>query len=359
MIKFRSEIADIVPYKPGRPIADVQKEYNLSEVVKLASNENPLGCSPKCIEAIEDSLRSLAIYPDGNCTELKEIISNKFNVSTENIGVSSGSDEMIDILSKVFIDHGDEIVMSDVTFIRYNDTTKIMGGKPVVVPLKDWKYDLESMLNAITDKTKLIWLCNPNNPTGTIFSDSELSSFLERVPRDIVVVYDEAYSEYAESDDYPKNSLKYLDEYDNLIVMKTFSKAYGLAALRVGYSFASSAIIESIDRVRGPFNVNSLAQSAAIAALKDEEFLNKVHRLNSEGKHYIYGEFKKMGVEYVPSEANHIFFTVNRNSNEIFVEMQKLGVIIRPILEDWLRVSIGTPDQNRAFIEALKSVLQK
>lgn len=357
MIKFRNEIAEIVPYKPGRPIADVQREYKLSEVVKLASNENPLGCSPNCIETIKDSLDSLEIYPDGNCTKLKSTISDKFNIPVEKIAISSGSDEMIDILSKVFIESGDEIIMSDVTFIRYIDTTRIMGGSPVVIPLKNWKYDLDSMLQAITEKTKLIWLCNPNNPTGTIFTDSELDAFLKRVPKDIVVVYDEAYSEYVESHEYPKNSLKYLAEYDNMIVMKTFSKAYGLAALRVGYSFASESIIEQINKVRGPFNVNAIAQAAAVAALNDDVFLKKVYDMNLEGKHFIYDEFKKLGIEYVPSEANHIFFTLKRDSNEVFVELQKLGVIIRPILKDWLRVSIGTPEQNRAFIAALKKVL--
>lgn len=359
MIKFRNEIAEIVPYKPGRPIADVQREYNLSEVVKLASNENPLGYSPNCKAAIEAALDSLEIYPDGNCTELKSVISEKFKIPVSNIAVSSGSDEMIDILSKVFIESGDEIIMSDVTFVRYIDTTRVMGGVPVVIPLKDWKYDLESMLEAITEKTKLIWLCNPNNPTGTIFTDSELSDFLKRVPKDIVVVYDEAYSEYVESDEYPKDSLKYLSKYENMIVMKTFSKAYGLAALRVGYSFASESIIENINKVRGPFNVNSIAQAAAIASIKDEDFLKRVHDMNAEGKKYIYDEFEKLGVEYVPSEANHIFFTLKRDSNEIFVALQKLGVIIRPILKDWLRVSIGTPEQNSAFIDALKKVLSK
>lgn len=356
MIKFREEIKDLVPYKPGRPIADVKKEYNLDSVVKLASNENPLGCSPDCVKAIEDAIKSLEIYPDGNCTVLKEEISKKFDISPKNIAISSGSDEMIDIISKIFIDKGDEVIMSDITFIRYIDTTKLMGGIPVVIQPKDWKYDLEGILHSITEKTKLIWLCNPNNPTGTIFTEEELKNFLLKVRKDIVVVYDEAYSEYVESSDYPKNSLKFLDEYENLIILKTFSKAYGLASLRVGYSFASENIISGVNKVRGPFNVNSLAQAAAVAAIKDDAFIEKVYKTNIEGKQFISSEFDKMNIEYVPSEANHIFFTLNKDANEVFVEFQKLGVIIRPIIDRWLRVSIGTSEENNAFIDALKKV---
>lgn len=359
LAKCRKEILEVEPYKPGRPIADVQKEYNLKEVIKLASNENPLGCSPKVMEKIKNSLDSLAIYPDGSCLDLKEAISKKYGVPTSKIAVSSGSDEIIDIISKIFVEKDDEVIMSDITFVRYNDTTKLMGGKPVIVPLKNWKYDLDGMLAAITDKTKLIWLCNPNNPTGTIFTESELIAFLKKVPTDIVVVYDEAYAEYADSEDYPKNSVNLLSKHSNLIVLKTFSKAYGLAAFRIGYSFASEEIIDYINRARGPFNVNSLAQLAAIEALNDADFIDKVHKLNIDGKNYIYDEFRKLGVEYVETQANHIFFRVDRDASDIFVEMQKLGVVIRPIFENYLRVSIGTKYENEKFIEALKKVLDK
>lgn len=358
-IQFREELAKLSPYKPGRPIDDVKREYGLQEVIKLASNENPLGCSPKAIEAIKNALGSLSLYPDGNCTVLKEALSKKLNISVNKIILSSGLDEMIDLLAKTFFKKDDEAIMADVTFPRYIATTMMMGAKPVIVPLVNWTYDLEGMVKAITDKTKLIWLCNPNNPTGTMFTEKELISFLDKVPENIIVVYDEAYNEFVTRDDYPKNSLPLLDKYPNIIILKTFSKIYGLAALRVGYTMASEEIITNINKVRGPFNVNTLAQVAAVAALEDEDFLKKTYEMNVEGKKYIYEEFDKLNLKYAPSETNHIFVNVERSANEIFVELQKRGVIIRPMAGDWIRVSIGTMDENRLFIEKLKEVLSK
>lgn len=358
-VECRKEILNVEPYQPGRPIADVKREYGLDEVVKLASNENPLGSSPKVIEKIKDSLDQLAIYPDGACLELKKAISDTYGVPENMIAVSSGSDEIIDLISKVFIDPEDEVIMASVTFIRYQDTANLFGGKPVIVPLKEWRHDLDGMLNSITDRTKLIWVCNPNNPTGTMITEKELTDFLDKVPEDVLVVYDEAYAEYAESDEYPKESWKLLDKYKNLMILKTFSKAYGLAAFRVGYSFASPEIVSYINRARGPFNVNSLGQLAGIEALKDQDFIKKVYENNIKGKYYIYEEFDKMGIEYLKSETNHIFFKVDRNAKDVFVELQKRGVIIRPILENHLRVSIGTMEENKLFIEKLKEVLGK
>lgn len=356
-VDCKPNILTVEPYQPGRPIADVKKEYGLDDVVKLASNENPLGTSPKVIEKIKNSLDELAIYPDGACLDLKGAISEKFDMPCENIVVSSGSDEVIDLISKVFIDDEDEIIMASVTFVRYMDTAKLFNGKPVIVPLKEWRHNLDGMLTAITPKTKLIWLCNPNNPTGTIFSEKELIDFLDKVPEDIMVIYDEAYAEYAEDENYPKNPEKLIEKYNNLMVLKTFSKAYGLAAFRVGFSFANPEVVSYINRARGPFNVNTLAQLAAIEALADEDFLKKVYDNNIEGKYYIYDEFEKMGIEYVKTEANHIFFKVDKNAKDVFIELQKRGVIIRPILENYLRVSIGTMEENKIFIEKLKEVL--
>ncbi|WP_425448459.1 histidinol-phosphate transaminase [Dethiothermospora halolimnae] len=356
-INFREEIKDLQAYKPGKPIEDVKREYGLDEVIKLASNENPLGCSPKAIEAIKKACDNLALYPDGNATLLKEKIAEKLNIKPSQVLPSSGSDEMIDQISKTFIDKGDEIIMADITFPRYIATAKMMGGTPVIVPLKDWAYDLEGMLEAITDKTKIIWLCNPNNPTGTMFTKEKLINFLDKVPRDIVVVYDEAYNEYVTRDDYPKNSIELLDDYPNIIIMRTFSKVYGLASLRVGYTMASEEIISNINKIRGPFNVNTLAQVAAIASLEDDDFLRKSYELNKEGKEYLYKEFDSMGLKYAPSETNHIFVNVNKNGQEVFVELQKKGMIIRPMQDTWIRVSIGTMDQNKKFIKLLKEVI--
>lgn len=358
-IQFREELANLTPYKPGKPIDDVKREYGLKDVIKLASNENPLGCSPKAIEAIKNSLDNLGLYPDGNCTLLKEALAKKLGISVNNIILSSGLDEMMDLLAKTFFNKGDEAIMADITFPRYIATTMMMGAKPVLVPLVNWTHDLNGMLNAITDKTKLIWLCNPNNPTGTMFTEKELIDFLDKVPENIIVVYDEAYREFVTRDDYTKDSIPLLNKYPNLIILRTFSKIYGLAALRVGYTMASEEIITNINKVRGPFNVNTLAQVAAIAALEDEEFLKKSYETNVEGKAYLYKEFDKLGLEYAPSETNHIFVNVQKDGNEVFIELQKRGVIIRPQFGQWIRVSIGTMDENRIFIEKLKEVLGK
>ncbi|KGG80123.1 histidinol-phosphate aminotransferase [Caloranaerobacter azorensis H53214] len=356
-LTFREELKDLHAYKPGKPIEDVKKEYGIEKVVKLASNENPLGSSPKAIEAVKKAAENLAIYPDGNATMLKNALAKKTGLKTTQILPSSGSDEMIDIIAKTFINKNDEVIMADLTFPRYITTTKMMGGKPVIVPLKNWTYDLEGMKKAITDKTKLIWLCNPNNPTGTMFTEDELLDFLKSVPNNIVVVYDEAYNEYVTRDDYPKNSIKFLKDYSNLIVLRTFSKIYGLAALRVGYALASEEIIHNMNKIRGPFNVNKLAQAAAIAALEDEDFIKKTYELNKQEKEYLYKEFKNLGLEYAPSETNHIFVNVKRDANEVFIELQKRGMIIRPIKDTWVRITIGTPEQNELLIKLLKEVI--
>lgn len=356
-ITFRPEIKDLVPYKPGKPIEDVKREYGLSDVIKLASNENPLGFSKKAKDAIMKSLEELNLYPDGNATDLKEAIARKLGLKSNQILPSSGSDEMVDIISKTFVNKGDEVIMADVTFPRYLSTTIMMGATPVTVPLKDFTYDLDAMKKAITDKTKLIWLCNPNNPTGTMFTEGALLDFLNQVPKDVVVIYDEAYNEYVTRDDYPKNSLSLLDKYPNIIIMRTFSKIYGLAALRVGYTMASEEIINQLNKVRGPFNVNSVAQIAAIAALEDDDFIKESYRINKEGKEYLYQCFDEMGIWYAHSETNHIFIDVKKNCQAIFTALQQRGMIIRPMFDTYIRVSIGTMEQNQRFIELLKEVL--
>jgi len=356
---FREELKNLTAYKPGKPIGDVQREYGLDEVIKLASNENPLGCSPRVIEAIKKAVDNLALYPDGNSTLLKEALANKLGLKENQILPSSGSDEMVDLISKTFVNKGDEIIMADITFPRYIDTTRMMGGTPVIVPLKDWTYDLNGMFNAITDKTRIIWLCNPNNPTGTMFTEERLLNFLNNVSKDIIVVYDEAYNEYVTREDYPRDSIRLLDKYPNLIVMRTFSKIYGLASLRIGYTMASEEIIHNINKVRGPFNVNTLAQAGALAALEDEDFVKKSYDLNKAGKEYLYKEIEDMNLEYAPSETNHIFINVNKDASEVFVELQKRGMIIRPITGTYIRATIGTKEQNEILVKLLREVLNK
>lgn len=356
-IEFRPELKDLTPYQPGKPIEDVKKELGLTKVYKMASNENPLGCSPLAKEAILEVLNHLNLYPDGNATELKSAIAKKFGIKPTQVQPSSGSDEMVDQIAKTFINQGDEVILADITFPRYMTTTKMMGGVPVIVPLKDFTHDLDGMLDSITDKTRLIWLCNPNNPTGTMFSEKKLLNFLERVPKHIIVVYDEAYNEYATHKDFPYNSISLLDTYPNILILRTFSKVYGLAALRVGYTIASEEILMNIDKIRPPFNVNAVAQAAAIAALQDDAFLKKSYETNKLGKEYLYKSFEEMGIWYAPSEANHIFLDSRKNCNEVFMELQKMGIIIRPMYKTYIRVSIGTMEENKLFIECLKKVL--
>lgn len=247
----------------------------------------------------------------------------KLGINVNNILPSSGADEMIDLIAMTLISSKDEVIMADITFPRYISTTKIMGGTPIVVPLKDYTFDLNGMLNKITNKTKLIWICNPNNPTGTMVTEEELIDFFNKVPENIVIAYDEAYREFVTRDDYPKDSLKFVNKYPNVLVMRTFSKAYGLAGLRVGYVIGNEKIIESINKVRGPFNVNYLAQIAAIAALEDQNFIKEIYELNLEGKDYLYDQFKNMGLYFPPSETNHIYVNVEKDSQEVFIELQK------------------------------------
>lgn len=336
---------------------DVKREYGLDAVIKLASNENPLGCSQNVKDAIIKALDELAIYPDGNATELKKVLAQFLEVNMDEILPSSGSDEMIDMIAKAYINKDDEIIMADITFPRYIQTTEMMGGNPVIVPLKDFTFDLDGIISKITNKTKIIWICNPNNPTGTMITEKEFVDFLDKVPSDVLVISDEAYREYVTREDYPHNTIKMLKDYPNLLVMRTFSKAYGLAGIRVAYTVGNKEIIETINKIRGPFNVSSLAQVAAIAALDDNDFLKRSYDINLEGKKYLYNEFDQMGFFYAPSETNHIFVNVNKNGQDVFVEMQKKGVIIRPMGGDFIRVSIGTMDENKLFVEKLKEVL--
>ena len=358
-IKSRMEIKDLQPYKPGKPVEDVQREYGLDKVIKLASNENPLGCSPKVKEAISNTFKDLSIYPDGNATKLKEKLAEFLGVKADEILPTNGLDEMIDLVAKTYVNKGDEVIMADVTFPRYIQTTEMMGGTPVIVPLKDFTFDLDGILSKITDKTKMIWICNPNNPTATIVTEDEIVKFFNKVPEDVLILYDEAYREYATSEDYPHDSIKFLKDYPNLLVMRTFSKVYGLAGIRVGYTVGDKGIIENRNKVRGPFNVNILALEAAVAALKDTDFVKQSYDLNLEGKNYLFEEFDKMDFFYTPSETNNIFVNVGMNGQEVFVEMQKKGVIIRPMAGDFIRVSIGTMEENKIFIETLKEVLNK
>lgn len=360
-VNHRKELDAIPVYVPGRPIEEVKKEYGLDRVVKLASNENPFGFSPRAKASVIKALEEANLYPDGNCTLLKETIAKRFGISQDMVLPTCGSDEMVDLISKTFINKGDEVVMADITFPRYFITAQMMGAEIKTVPLKNLTYDIEGFKKAVNERTKLVWLCNPNNPTGTIFTEAQFAELLEAIPSTAVVVYDEAYNEFASHPEYPKDSLKFLKKHDNLLVLRTLSKAYGLAGLRLGYTLGNPELLSVINKIRNPFNVTLLTQAAGIAAINDDEFLAKVIANNDNGKKYLYEEFDKLGIEYAKTEANHIIFNAAKESGWVFKELLKRGIIIRPIggfkPDTWLRVSIGTMEENREFIKALKEIL--
>lgn len=360
VVRYRKELDAISPYVPGKPIDDVKRELGLERVIKLASNENPFGFSDSVRDAVLKALDEVNLYPDGNATLLKEKIAEKYAVTPDMVLPTCGSDEMVDLISKTFLDQGSQVVMAEVTFPRYFSTAKMMGAELVIVPMKDMAYDLEGFKKSITPETRMVWLCNPNNPTGSFFTRAELEDLMQHISAETLVVYDEAYCEFATASDYPKDSLDFLKRYNNMLVMKTLSKAYGIAGLRIGFTIGDPFLLDLINRIRNPFNVTLITQAAAIAALDDDEFLVKIIENNIEGKNYLYREFEKMGLEYVKTEANHIAFNTAKDAKEVFDALLQKGVIIRPIggnHKTWLRVSIGTMEENREFIKALQAVL--
>lgn len=356
-INYRKEINNMRPYIPGKPIEDVQKELGLDEVIKLASNENPLGCSAMAQKAIIDSLNNLSLYPDGNTGNLRTALSKHLNVTEDQLIFGAGSDEILGILTEVFLCPNEELLTSDQSFPRYDSAAHLMGGKIVKVPLTNYTYDLAKMKEFVSEKTKLVILANPNNPTGTYFTNTSLIDFLDFVPDHVMVVLDEAYYEYVDANDYPQ-SLGLLEKYNNIIILRTFSKAYGLASLRVGYGIASPEIIELLNRVRNPFNVNTLAQVAAIASLKDQDFVTKAVTLNKQAKNYLCDELTKMAIPFVPTQANFVMFDAKRPSDVLFEKFQEQGYIIRPAfgVPNWVRVTLGTMEQMEGFVKVLKQI---
>ncbi|SEF59632.1 histidinol-phosphate aminotransferase [Caloramator fervidus] len=359
-MSLRGAILKLKPYTAGKPINEVKREFGLKEVIKLASNENPLGCSPLVCEVIKGLAGQVNLYPDSSNFDLKNELAKELNVEPEMLFLGTGSDSIIRAICSVFIDPGDESIMGEISFQRYEDNTKIMGGNVIKVPMKNYKLDVEKMVQSITDKTKVLWFCSPNNPTGPIIKRQELLSVIDKIPKSVILVMDEAYYEYVDDPEYPQ-TINLLEKYPNVIILRTFSKAYGLAGLRVGYGIANENIAKYINSVIGPFDVNLIAQSAAIAALKDKEFLRKVVKLNKESREYFYYEFSKMGLEYIESQANFVMVNLKVDDKIVFNELLKRGVIVRPgylfEMPGWLRVSTGTMEQNEKFILALKDVL--
>lgn len=355
-LPYRDVLNDISPYVPGKPISDVQRELGLTEVIKLASNENPYGCSKNVEKVLKNFLSDIALYPDGNATVLREKLAEKHGLKPEQFIFGAGSNEIITFIAQVFLNPGDESIYADPSFTWYETAVKMSGATGVTIPLKDYVHDLEAMKNAITDKTKVIWICNPNNPTGTIVTTQQLDDFLRSVPGHIVVVLDEAYYEYAKGENYPE-TVPLLEKYPNLIILRTFSKAYGLASLRVGYGMASGEIISYLNRIRPPFNVNTLAQMAAVAALDDQDFVQNTVNETKKGLNFLYNAFDGLNLRYVRSYTNFIWVETKLSSKELFEKLLRKGVIIRPFMGNWVRITVGTHEENNKLISALKEVL--
>lgn len=365
MIKQRNTINRLNPYIPGKPITEVKRELGLDKVIKLASNENPLGCSPKATQAVKEWAANMAIYPDGNCTELRDALSKKYGIKSSQLLFGAGTDQILELIAQTFVNPGDNTIAWHPSFSRYETVTRVMDGEFIKIPLTgDHCLDLDRGLEQINEKTRIIWLCNPNNPTGTIITAQQLRAFLDKVSKDILVVLDEAYYEFAKEarNDYPE-SLDLLNEFDNIIILRTFSKVYGLAGLRIGYAISNEKTIGYINRVRGPFNTNAGSQIAAAAALKDHQFLNKTLENNNKGKQYLYTAFEEMELSYIPTCTNFMMVNVKTDSKQLFADLLKKGVIIRSGdifgMDDWIRVTIGTPEENELFIKALKEVVNK
>ena len=356
----RKNILAIKPYVPGKPVEEVERELGITNVIKLASNENPLGPSPKAVAAIRQLAPTVSLYPDGNCYYLKEALAGRFQIGADQLFIGNGSDEIIEIIAKAFLEEGEEAVMADTTFSEYDFAVKVMSGVSVTVPLKNLTHDLAAMADAVTEKTKLFFICNPNNPTGTIVDKKAVAELMQRLPERVIVVFDEAYHEYVTDPAYPQ-TLDYVRAGRNVVILRTFSKIYGLAGLRVGYAISTPEIVGMLNRVKEPFNVNLLAQAAALAALDDTEHLEHSLRVNEEGKAYLYKEFDRMGLAYEPTHGNFIWVQVRADSQKVFQKLLHLGVIVRTGdifgAPDVLRVTIGTPEQNRRFIAALHTVL--
>ena len=352
----------IKAYVPGKPIEDVKREYGLDDVIKLASNENPFGVSPKALAAMEAAMCRLNQYPDSAGYEFRSALAKHFNVDMSQVAIGNGADDLILELSMAYLEDGDEVVASESSFPMYEMYASAMRARMIKTPLTDdLGIDLDAMAEAITDRTKIVYVCNPNNPTGTIVGADEVDAFIQRVPESVIIVLDEAYVEMVDSTDFP-DSLAYVREgKKNVFVMRTYSKVYGLAGIRIGYGFAPSDIMDTMLRIKPPFNVNVLAQAAGIAALADTEFVAQSVDGNKEGRQYLYREFDLLGLRYSESHTNFILVRIGSNALAVQQGLLERGIIVRPCvgyeLPDFLRVSIGTMEQNERFILELGTIL--
>ena len=359
-LKIPEHIKDIAPYEPGKPIDEVEREYGIAHSVKLASNENPLGPSPKAVEAMQAAIAKLHRYPDEPAYALLNRIAGHIGVQPGQIIIGKGSDDVLAMLSRALLMPGDEVVVPTPSFLMYTIVTQSAGANPVRVPLNGMEIDLDGVLSKVTSKTRLIFICNPNNPTGAIVTRDAFGRFLDNLPDDVVVVVDEAYIQFVR-DPRCARGFDFL-EYDTpVVVLRTFSKAYGLAGLRVGYGVMPLALADQLNKVRMPFNANSLALAAAEAALDDTEFLRRSVQLVHQSLDMLYDSLDDRGVRYFPTQANFFLIDVGRDAHRVFERMLRQGVIVRSMrgygFPEYIRVNIGLPEENRRFLEALDAVL--
>lgn len=356
-------VFSIPPYVPGKPIAEVQRELGIGKAIKLASNENALGPSPLALAALRKHLREVNIYPESSAPDLRSGLAERYSLTPGNVILGNGSDEIMQMLAHVFLGIEDEAIIAENSFSMYRIVTKLFGAKPVFVPLTNYHLDLDATLRAVNERTRIIFLASPNSPTGTVITGSQLEKFLDAIgDRKLLVVFDEAYAEYVNRED-AANGLTYLDKHPGMIVLRTFSKIYGLAGLRVGYGLAQPWLIDLLNRVRAPFNVNLAAQEAALAALTDTAHVERSLKMNADGMVYVSGQLKSLGFEVVESQANFITFAPDIDAGLLYEELLRKGIIVRRLasfgMPDHIRVTIGTQSQNKAFIKALKQVIKR
>ena len=352
-------ITAIQAYQPGKPIEELERELGISNIIKLASNENPLGPSPAVLSAMAEASKDISRYPDGNGFALKAALAQKHQLNINQVTLGNGSNDVLELLARSFVSSSDEVIFSQFAFAVYPLLIQAIGAIPVISPARDYGHDLDAMKRLITNKTKLIFIANPNNPTGTVLAPEEIKDFIESISSKIIVVLDEAYVEYTTQ---TVNTIDWLDTYPNLVITRTFSKAYGLAGLRVGYSLSHIDVADIINRIRQPFNVNSFALAAAVVALKDNDYIVKTRELNDAGMQQFKLGFRSLGIDFIPSKGNFICVNVETDAGHVFEALLQQGVITRPIgsynLPQHLRISIGQTSENERCLSALAKILE-
>ncbi|MDL2248584.1 histidinol-phosphate transaminase [Tyzzerella sp. OttesenSCG-928-J15] len=357
---YRKALENLAPYKKGKSLDELCKENGLEKIHRLMSNENPYGCSPKVKEAVIESFGNVSNYPDDYCSGVRQAIAAKYNVFEDEIIFGNGTDEIIYFMGKAFINEGDEVVTGRVSFFSYDESVLAMGGKMVYAPMKNHGFDLDGIIDAITDKTKMIVVVNPNNPTGTVIHHNEQYEFLKKIPRNILVVIDEAYAEFYTGEDFP-DTYSLLKEFKNLIILKTFSKVYGLASFRIGFGIADKELVSIMTRVKNLFNVSAQAQAAATAAIEDEEFVLAVKEKNAKAVEFVCENLSRLGLNYIPTNTSFIMVEAGANTREIVKKLLTRGFMVRSgkifHMPEYIRVSIGTLEQMAGFINALEEII--